>query len=216
MRSKFNDGTFSLGGNLYHVEVPEDSSLLDWDKPLSEQPEAVKKALDNVKAELESKGVLDAYLDHANADWEDLTGKELYRLLKKASMDDAISENGPGVGSAMQRGKDDEAVSKYLHNEGLNGIKYLDGSSRSKGEGNYNYVVFDDNAVKIIDRYSARKNQAEGYYHNGRITLFADNIRATGSMSAEERLKWVAFHEITHRGVANLAESQAYLSELLS
>ena len=33
-------------------------------------------------------------------------------------------------------------------------------------------------------------------------------------MSAEERLKWVAFHEITHRGVANLAESQAYLSEL--
>lgn len=54
----------------------------------------------------------------------------------------------------------------------------------------------------------------EGYYHSGRITLFSDNIRATGSMSAEERLKWVAFHEITHRGVANLAESQSYLSEL--
>lgn len=54
----------------------------------------------------------------------------------------------------------------------------------------------------------------EGHYHNGRITLFADNIRATSSMSAEERLKWVTFHEITHRGVANLAESQSYLSEL--
>ena len=90
-------GADQKSGKLYHVEIPDDGTYLLWDKPLSEQPEAVKKALDNVKAELESKGVLDAYLDHANADWEDLTGNELYRLLKKASMDDAISENGPGV-----------------------------------------------------------------------------------------------------------------------
>lgn len=59
-------------------------------------------------------------------------------------------------------------------------------------------------------------NTAEGYYHNGRITLFADNIRPfpPAQLTADERLKWVAFHEITHRGVANLAESDTYLSEL--
>lgn len=32
-------------GNLYRVEVPEDSDLLDWDKPLSEQPEKIRDAL---------------------------------------------------------------------------------------------------------------------------------------------------------------------------
>ncbi len=33
-------------GQLYKVEVPENDELLDWDSPLSEQPEAVKAALD--------------------------------------------------------------------------------------------------------------------------------------------------------------------------
>lgn len=55
---------------------------------------------------------------------------------------------------------------------------------------------------------------AEGYYHNGKVTLFADNIKANATQTAEERLKWVAFHEITHRGVANLAESMEYMAEL--
>ena len=55
---------------------------------------------------------------------------------------------------------------------------------------------------------------AEGYYHNGKVTLFADNIKATPTQTAEERLKWVAFHEVTHRGVANLAESREYMAEL--
>ncbi|MCL2661226.1 MAG: hypothetical protein FWD64_12030, partial [Acidobacteriaceae bacterium] len=33
------------GGQLYRVDIPEDNKLLDWDKPLSEQPEAVREAL---------------------------------------------------------------------------------------------------------------------------------------------------------------------------
>ncbi len=36
---------FDKAGKLYKVDVPEDSELLDWDKPLSEQSESVKKAL---------------------------------------------------------------------------------------------------------------------------------------------------------------------------
>ena len=32
-------------GRLYHVDVPEPHELMDWDKPLSEQPEGVKAAL---------------------------------------------------------------------------------------------------------------------------------------------------------------------------
>ena len=33
-------------GQLYHAEIPEDHQLLDWDKPLSEQPEVWKKLKD--------------------------------------------------------------------------------------------------------------------------------------------------------------------------
>ncbi|WP_373078690.1 LPD38 domain-containing protein [Zhongshania sp.] len=36
------------GGNLYQANVPEDSELLDYDKPLSEQPEAVREALEEM------------------------------------------------------------------------------------------------------------------------------------------------------------------------
>src|SRR5690606_12650573 len=32
-------------GNLYQVDIPEDHELLDWDKPLSEQPEGVREKL---------------------------------------------------------------------------------------------------------------------------------------------------------------------------
>ncbi len=36
-------------GSLYHIEIkPEEHELLDWDKPLSEQPKAVKDAFDSV------------------------------------------------------------------------------------------------------------------------------------------------------------------------
>lgn len=47
-----------------------------------------------------------------------------------------------GIGNA-------QLASDFLSELGLKGIKYLDGSSRKKGEGNYNYVIFDENAITI-------------------------------------------------------------------
>jgi hypothetical protein len=38
-------GKFEKPGALYKVEIPEDTDLLDWDKPLSEQPEKVREIL---------------------------------------------------------------------------------------------------------------------------------------------------------------------------
>lgn len=40
-------------------------------------------------------------------------------------------------------------ASTQLNQVGIAGIKYLDGASRSAGEGSYNYVVFDDKLVEI-------------------------------------------------------------------
>ena len=43
-------------------------------------------------------------------------------------------------------------ISRRLKEAGIPGIKYLDGSSRSKGEGDYNYVIFDEADVQITDK----------------------------------------------------------------
>ncbi|DBA35080.1 TPA_asm: hypothetical protein vir555_00054 [Caudoviricetes sp. vir555] len=47
----------------------------------------------------------------------------------------------------------DKAASEYLHSLGIRGIKYLDGTSRGKGEGAYNYVIFSDEDVEIKARF---------------------------------------------------------------
>ena len=43
----------------------------------------------------------------------------------------------------------DKLASEKLKSLGIRGIKYLDGTSRGKGEGSYNYVIFDDADVEI-------------------------------------------------------------------
>lgn len=54
-------------------------------------------------------------------------------------------------------GGDDVYASKALREAGVPGIRFLDGSSRSKGEGHHNYVVFDDKLVNIESKASVAK-----------------------------------------------------------
>jgi hypothetical protein len=56
------------------------------------------------------------------------TGKDFYRALTKQ------------VGGAKE-------ASLLLASQGIAGNRYLDGSSRGRGEGHYNYVVFDDTKI---------------------------------------------------------------------
>jgi hypothetical protein len=154
-------------GQVYQADIPEDDTMLLFDKPIGEQPESVQKSLEVVREKLDKAGVLDDYLERMNSDWEELKGHELYTLLKRAAIDDAfgsISDESP-TGSAMVRGDFSEAASKFLHENGINGIKYLDGSSRGKGEGSHNYVIFDDSAVKILETYYQGENsQPRGWF----------------------------------------------------
>ncbi len=43
-------------------------------------------------------------------------------------------------------------LSSALLEAGIPGIKYLEGASRAKGKGDYNYVIFDEGAVTITDK----------------------------------------------------------------
>ena len=116
---------FNRSGALYEVNInadPED--MLDWDKPLSEQPESVRAALENLRRTWTTGAA-------------DPSGNLIYNSLKE------------NLGGANQG----QAASEALGKSGIPGIKYLDGGSRAAGEGSSNYVVFDDALIELLKKY---------------------------------------------------------------
>lgn len=126
-------------GQLYEVEIPEDSEMLLWDKPLSEQPPAVQRGI----AKLFENGAVDddsKKLIASQGMREAMKGKRLYEALTTS---DNLDNDGTG-----------RAASEALAAVGIKGIKYLDGTSRSAGEGTFNYVIFDGADVEVVARLS--------------------------------------------------------------
>ncbi len=126
-------------GAVYRVDIPEDSDLLDWDAPLSQQPEKVRAALapllgvtrEDVRAAAEGRGEfawLGATTLAAIERGDVRTGSELYEYLSD------------GGASAQE-------ASEYLGSIGIPGLRYLDGGSRSDGDGSRNYVIWDEAAI---------------------------------------------------------------------
>ena len=130
-----------LKGSLYEVDIPDEhiKNFLDWDAPLSEQPESVRKAIGKFYKDKEPDGFfknIDGTLD------EDISGN-LYH-------DEIAQEIRAGfkTNEEARAANLDKLVADYLNENGIKGIKYFDGSSRSAGEGTRNLVVFDENIVK--------------------------------------------------------------------
>jgi len=46
----------------------------------------------------------------------------------------------------------DKTASLFLSSLGISGHRFLDGNSRSKGEGSYNYVIYDETQAQIVDK----------------------------------------------------------------
>lgn len=135
-------------GQLYKVEIPEDDTYLLWDKPLIAQSEKVKAALRSMDNRVtfgkdrESVKQWIKITGDIPPEMRAMTGGALYsHIAGKLN----ARHDSPKTGS--------QQASEYLHSIGIRGIKYLDGSSRGAGDGNYNYVIFDDSAVKILETY---------------------------------------------------------------
>lgn len=64
---------------------------------------------------------------------------------------DRITDDMRGV--ELKRMLQAPEATQRLSQEGVSGIRYLDGGSRGAGEGSRNYVVFDDALVKILRKY---------------------------------------------------------------
>jgi hypothetical protein len=102
-------------GALYEVNIPDEvvGKMLLWDKPLSEQPENVKKALREwARDEGETKVTL--ALRGLTAADKAFTGESLYRMFAEDIF------KGPKI------------ASEELNGMGIPGIKYLDGNSRNR------------------------------------------------------------------------------------
>jgi hypothetical protein len=129
--------------NIYEVNIKADpESLLDWDKPLSEQPHVLEKIDPRLRGQLENR------LDRAglSPNIEDYTGGEFHSMLTKHSNE---SDLAPG----LQADPGQPEVAEYLQSIGVSGVRYFDKSSRTAGEGSRNYTVFDDKLVEIMRKY---------------------------------------------------------------
>lgn len=85
----------------------------------------------------------------------DFTGEKIYNEIAKKH---AYAEPEPSWTSA---GRDTEetpwsghkGASLELKDLGIKGIKYLDGGSRGDGDGTFNYVIFDDEAIRVLNTF---------------------------------------------------------------
>lgn len=138
--------TVARRGNTYRVDVPEDSDLLDYDKPMSENPPAVRERAKRVWDAM-PEWWQDEVLDRTGAEFEDLTGSEFYQVIGKFADEGGM----PGEFAhpdAFDRSVDGkEAAAHALYVAGIPGLRYLDSTSRTKGEGTHNYVIWDESAI---------------------------------------------------------------------
>ena len=117
-------------GKLFMVRLGvKENNLLDWQQPLKQQPEMLKK----IRTLIDDKDILKSF--------------------------DYNVDRGIIAGNAYSNyiGKTKEETSELLKSVGIDGIKYLDIGSKGGGktiaDAPTNYVIFNDKAIKILDKY---------------------------------------------------------------
>lgn len=167
---------------VYAVDIPESNTMLDEQKTISEQPAKVKRAIYNMVYGTEiptnsTKSILtDKNQPHINktgtidlSTLNKMTGKELYSQLANS-----IQHN-------------QKSVSLLLNKYGIKGITY-DGGIDGRC-----YVVFDDQAIAIQQRYDTALNNHMPELKRSYQTILANIKKAfsNGKIIKEENNKIV-------------------------
>lgn len=157
---KYRDMT-GPDGRVYEVDVPEDEFLLDTAATYDEQPQAVREAIDRLYR--------DEYGTETPPEW--WTGREVYQdiILKEEGIFDP--DDLPGD-YEMDMDMDELAGDSRLASVKLNSIG-VKGAKFEGDDGDTGFVVFDDNAIKILDFYQRNNAESFGSYSpaENRITL---------------------------------------------
>lgn len=126
-------------GRMYEVAIDRpESSLLDWDAPISRQPKVIQKL----------------FGDFAMDELGD--GGRIYRDIATRH-GEAFDDDMTGVLANLE-------ASKELLAEGIPGIRYLDQGSRRVGSGTRNYVMFPgtEDSIRILRKYGLLAPVAAG------------------------------------------------------
>jgi hypothetical protein len=137
-------------GGLYEADIPDDDVLLGEQKTFREQPSKVKKGLWEL-------------IDHLTMEqlenWDDVLRLGKAKVVAKIKQALSESDGGNIYGTLVDLVAGDKEASLLLNKYGIKGISYDD---RNTGPC---YVIFDDKAVSILNRYEqAIKQEIKGNY----------------------------------------------------
>lgn len=173
-------------GKLFEVEIPDNDVLLDEQKPFEEQPEKVQKALKKLVSE---SNTATKHPDFAEQIFES-TGKKIYGIVSGLAEGDAPKnanfDNIRRLGS--------ELLNKY----GIKGITY------EGGRDGRCFVVFDDKAISVIEKYNQQAR--ESMKSQGGITINpgADGRRIISIMETADESTFM--HEMAHAFLFDLED----------
>ena len=144
---KYRD-SINKDGSLFKVEIPDDDVLLDTDATFEEQPQKVKEAITKL---------YDEEYGDVPIDW--WTGRQIYQdiILREEGYSD-FDEIPGDYEIEMDLDNlagDSRLASEKLNSIGVKGIKFI-GDDEDTG-----YVVFDDQAIKVLDQYTRYSRTAK-------------------------------------------------------
>jgi hypothetical protein len=147
-------------GNLYKVDIPDEyiPKMLDWDKPLSQQPKSVQDTLAKIDPDSYSpKGMdydpseLGQTIYHRLAQKSDEPLRQEWVKKRDMLLEKGLTNNPELEAHLMTNPNPYQVGSQVLNEYGIKGIRYLDAGSREAG-GTSNFVVFDPTDVKMLER----------------------------------------------------------------
>jgi len=115
----------AVQGALYKIDLPDEhiEKMMDWDKPISKQSDHVQQAIEKTKGLLPPNAI-----DDLGGDLSLLYGKQVTPNQFLNTWESLTGSKGSGEAALAQNG--------------VPGLRYFDGSSRSKKTGSRNYVIF--------------------------------------------------------------------------
>ena len=147
-------------GALYEVNVPENDVLLDEQKTLAGQPKKVQQAIRKLVSDMTDDQMED-------------TGQDVHRIGRAKAVENILkmfsdSDGAQIYGTLSDTFGGQREASEKLNEYGVKGITYEGGTDGRC------FVVFDDKAISIMNRYYHRQQPAQGNKTKGSFDPFTD------------------------------------------